>query len=120
MQEGGFKIFLCGHRDKKALLSSSASCKKNVFFFFFFWGSRSTPVFLYTYLQFFLSNLAYLNHKPDITMVYSLHGCVHIFILFYFFFGGGERGLPNWTLFTIYIFPNFCFRYYCLFYKSFV
>ena len=69
---------------KRFSLALPRDAKKNVFFFFF-WGSRSTPVFLYTYLQ-FLSNLAHLNHKPDITMVYSLHGCVQIFI---FLAGGG-------------------------------
>ena len=91
MQEGEFKVFLCGHRDKKALLSCSASCKKE-FFVCSSFGGPEAPLFFYIHISNFLCNLAHLNHRPDhrpdIAMVYSLHGCVQIFIIFIF----GERG----------------------------
>ena len=57
-----------------------------MFFFFSFGGCPEAPLLFYIHIYNFSSNLAHLNNEPDITMVYSLHGCVQIFIyLFYLF-----------------------------------
>ena len=82
-------------RTKRFSLALPRAAKKNVSFSSSF-GGPEAPLFFYIYIYNFLSNLAHLNHKPDITMVYSLHGCVQIFtfIFIYLFFlaGGGGGG----------------------------
>ena len=58
---------------KRFSLALPRAAKKNVFFSSSF-GGPEAPLFFYIHIYNFLSNLAHLNHKPGITMVYSLHG----------------------------------------------
>ena len=72
---------------KRLSLALPRAAKKN--FFSSSFGSPEAPLFFYIHVYNFLSNLAHLNHKPAIAMVYSLRGCVQIFIIFIF---GGVGG----------------------------